>query len=566
MKAALRQKPKTRGGNLRPAHPTADSKPPRKLRDLERTNLDLIVVGGGISGAAILYDAALRGLRAVLIEKNDYASGTSQATSKLIHGGLRYLKNGELGLVRESLVERRRLAQIAPHAVRPARFLYPAYEHNPTGRFLIHTALSIYGTLSLDRNRGLMDERRLPGYEFVSTEQALRLEPALSPVGMHGAFLYSDYLNLNPERLCCEFIFAAKERGAHAYNYAEVTGVVGGSGKRPVHTVQVLDRTSGETVHLNAPAIVNATGPWADYFPGMQSSRRLVRSKGIHVITRAINKDYPIALHRPDGTHVFVIPWRGRSILGTTDTRFEEHPDALQITRAEVLRVLEDINTLVPSARLTQKDVQFFYGGIRPLTDEGGDVENTYSASRKTSIHHHKGDGLSGIWTVLGGKYTTSRGLAEEVLDEVAAYVPGKFGACATARETLPGGSFDSPAALLQDLQREFPEASEEQRSTLAARYGALSRRILSRKDGGSVVRLVTGEAYFGGEIDYLIENEDIQHLSDLYFRRSGLGTVGAPSEAITQAIGSRAARALGWNRRALPREVQSVRQRYRLS
>ena len=567
MKAAISPKAKRRS-NTRPApREPGTAPPPRNLRDLARVELDLIVVGGGISGAAILYDAALRGLRAVLVEKNDYASGTSQATSKLIHGGLRYLKNGEIGLVRESLRERRLLARIAPHAVRPARFLYPAYEHNPTGRFLIHTALSIYGTLSLDRNRGLMDERRLPGYQYISAEQALALEPSLTPSGMRGAFLYSDYLNVNPERLCCEFIFAAKEQGAHAFNYAEVTALESGVGSRPQHTVTVLDRTCNEEVQLRAPAVVNATGPWSDYFPGLQRSSRLVRSKGIHVVTRAINRHYPLALHRKDGTHIFVIPWRGRSILGTTDTRFEEHPDSLHVTRAEVLGVLAEINELVPSARLQEKDVEFFYGGIRPLTDEGGDVENTYSASRKTSIYHHDGDGHAGLWTVLGGKYTTSRALAEEVVDQVADYAPGRFGACATASETLPGGRFLSTAALATDLEREFPLVSEEERRTLADRYGAVARRMLTnRRAGISSFRLPTGEPYFSGELDYLIQHEDIQHLSDLYFRRSGLGTSGAPAETITQAVAGSAARALGWNRRAISAELQTVRNRYRLT
>ncbi len=529
------------------------------------TQLDVLVIGGGISGAAILWDATLRGLRAALVEKNDYASGTSQATSKLIHGGLRYLKNGELGLVRESLRERRRLATIAPHAIRPARFLYPAYPHNPAGRFLMHTALSIYGTLSLDRNLRVPEHLRLPGYQYVSAEEAVRLEPGLPREGLRGAFLYSDYMNLNPERLCCEFIFAARERGALAFNYAEVVGLEQQGTTRPVHALRVRDRLTGRSVQLRAPVVINATGPWADFLPGVQRSQRLVRSKGIHVITRAINRSYPIALHRRDGTHIFIIPWRGRSILGTTDTRFEEHPDALRVTRADVLSVLSDINELYPSARLTPGDVQFFYGGIRPLTDEGGDVENTYSASRRTEVYHHSDDGRAGLWTVLGGKYTTSRALAEHVLDEVCQYLPGRQGECLTARERLPGGRFDSRSALLSDLERDFPAVPAEERATLAERYGALAGRMLTGSPSGSL-RLATGEAFYQNEIRYLLEQEDIQHLTDLYFRRSGLGTVGAPPEPITQAISKTAARELGWNRRELGVELRSVRERYRLS
>lgn len=530
--------------------------------------LDLIVVGGGISGAAILWDATLRGLRAVLVEKNDYASGTSQATSKLIHGGLRYLKNGELGLVRESLRERRLMAKIAPHAVRPHRFLYPIYSHNPVGRALMHTALSIYGVLSLDRNRGLTRDWRLPGYEYVSTDQAVGLEPALDAAGMSGAFLYSDYLNVNPERLVCEFIFGARAHGALAFNYAQVEDVK----KRPGsnnYQVSVRDNISNKSVTLEAPMVVNATGPWADYFPVKQpGGRKLIRSKGIHVVVRALNHKHTIALHRPDGTHVFVIPWRGRSILGTTDTRFEDHPDSVRVTEADARSVIADMNHLLPSAKLSLADVEFFYGGIRPLTDDGGDKQSTYGASRKIEIFDHKEDGHAGLWTVLGGKYTTSRGLAESVVDRLCEYSNRSTRPCRTHSEPLPGGRFDSWQSLLSDLGQRFPAVSEEKRNVLAGRYGALAASILSasqEKSDGRVLRTATQEPYYEDELRYVIANEDIHSLSDLYFRRCGLGTPGQPPETVSKAVARSAGELLSWNAKTQNAELARITERYHL-
>lgn len=543
------------------------------LGEISTPMYDLVIIGGGITGATILWDATLRGMKAVLVERNDYASGTTQATSKLIHGGLRYLKNGEFGLVRESLRERRTLARIAPHALRPEGFLFPFYQGKAPGRFVMNSALRLYDLLSFDRNRGIAPDLHLPASRKLSRTEALAEEPGLLHEGLTGASIYYDYANVNPERLCAEFIFSARQRGAAARNYTEATGIV-----QPApdgYRVQVRDRKTGEKAVLSGRAVVNAGGPWADHIEGLLSGstgHKILRSRGIHAVTRRIVHDRTVVLMRPDKTHLFIIPWRDRSIIGTTDVLFDEHPDKLKITRNEVENLLTSVNSLY-GAHVSMDDVHYTYAGLRPLVEESNST-STYNTSRKCEIYHHADKGHRGFFTVLGGKYTTSRALAEKVVDQAAEIIGGTWKPCETGTTALDGGVFHDRHTLESEIQRRYPSLQPEKIETLVARYGSRTWEILARGEstkresmnGRSESRTFVsenGEKYYGEEIDAIIEREDVTSLADLVFRRSGIGTPGPADSVNTEYLAGRVAAALGWSREEKRRALEEVRSRY---
>jgi len=534
----------------------------RSLQPLRDTQFDVVILGGGITGATILWDASLRGMKALLVEKNDFASGTTQATSKLIHGGLRYLKNGELSLVRESLRERRNLARIAPHAVHPEAFLMPVYQGSSNSRFILGAGLTIYDMLSFDRNSGVSEDHRLPGARYLDRDTCMAEEPGLRHGGLKGAYVYYDYANTNPERLCCEFIFSARNRGAYARNYTiagQIQKLPGGN-----FTVGIEDRLTGEKARIQSKAVVNAGGPWVDIMESQALGKapdQLIRSKGIHIITRKICGEKTVALTKSDKQHFFIIPWRGKSIVGTTDTVYDGHPDRFSVTQKDVEELIETVNSYF-RAELTMDDVDYYYGGMRPLVDDGSG-KSTYNASRKIEIHEHDASGMPGFFSVLGGKYTTSRALAESLLDRVCDRIPGSWKECSTAALQIDGGFDGSIADLETELFRSFPEVSRTKVRNLAARYGRTAQKILGIPSDGRSWKLDNQEVYYPEEIIYLTENEDIQSIADLYFRRSGLGTAGRPPETINRQIVDLAGSRLGWNAQEKKAALLEIEKRY---
>ncbi len=278
---------------------------PSDIRSAGSFVYDLLVIGGGITGAHVLWDSTLRGMKSILLEKNDYASGTSQATSKMIHGGLRYLKNFELGLVRESLRERATFARITPQAIQTMGFVVPIYSN--IERFVLKAGMEMYNALSYDRNSNISKDRLIPKYGFLSKEQTAMESPTIKRDQLKGSYLYYDYLNINPERHTCEFIFSARERGAEAKNYTEVTSVTRRTDS--LYTVVAKDKISGKEISFQTKSVVNATGPWADLvesLAGVEIDKHLVRSKGIHIVTRKICGDKNLGDEKKKTVRIFL--------------------------------------------------------------------------------------------------------------------------------------------------------------------------------------------------------------------------------------------------------------------
>jgi len=533
----------------------------RELSRLADETFDLLIVGGGVTGAAIARDAALRGLSVALIEKNDFAHATSSANSKLIHGGLRYLRNFELGLVREALRERRFWQRIAPHQVRPLPFLLPLRDKR--AKPMLGLGLTLYDLLAYDRG-GLADpEQRLPGHRWLDAAAAIAREPAVESPGLTGAFLYYDCQMYAPERLALEMLVDAADHGAALANYVEAEKFLLHDGR--IEGASVRERFTDARFDVRAKLTVNASGPWADIFLGRAlgrpSEHKLLRSKGIHIVTPAITRDSALAIGA-NGGHFFVLPWRGRSLIGTTDTAYTGAPDAVGVTQEDVDAFLATVNKGVPNAKLTRDSVRHFYAGLRPLVDDG--ESGTYNASRRSElVDHARNESIEGLVSAIGGKWTSSRHLAEKAVDAAVAKLGAKSRACVTQREALPGGRMGFLSEFLSALRRERPKLAAPEH--LGRLYGARIPRVLSLANEAGLDALgPTGDV--PAQILFAAREEMAMTLDDAVMRRTGLGQLGDPGAGALEAAAAIMASELGWNARRTSAEIEKVRARFRLS
>ncbi len=520
----------------------------REFQRLGQDSFDLLVVGGGITGAALAWDAALRGLKVALVDKSDFAAATTSASSKLIHGGLRYLKNGEVGLVRESLRERRILQRIAPHLVYPIPFLIPTYKQGGNKRWMIKAGMIVYDMLSYDRGRLEDPDRRIPGHCMLSPRRVLEEEPGVSPERLTGGAVYYD-CQCEPERICLEFILGAAGRGAVVVNYAQVTGLIRSNGV--VAGAEVQDRLGGELCRVRADMVANVAGPWADaidVLSGAEDEVALKRSKGIHIITRPLVRKYAVVLQTGGGRHFFIIPWRGHSLIGTTDTEYQGRPDDLAVLDEDVQGFISEINEAYPAAGLRLEDVLYRYVGVRPLVDQETEV---YDASRKYEIVDHHKKGLKGYISALGGKYTTSRNLASKAADRILARLGRPKAACKTRKTLLPGGVLGRFSDYLKASQesagrRLEPDVLKNLIFTYGTRHTAVLERVKQNPELGERVREDRPEIL--AQVAFSIEEEMAWTLCDVLTRRTGIGTLGHPGDEALDKVAGLAARLLGWD------------------
>lgn len=521
---------------------------------------DIIIVGGGVTGACIARDAALRGLSVVLLEKQDFSHATSAASSKLIHGGLRYLKNFEVRLIRESLRERRMWLRTAPHLVYPLAMLLPVYRGHRESLPLLRAGLTIYDLLAFDR-RWLGDpDQRLPGHRVLRAAAALELQPDLPAADLAGALTYHDCQMFSPERLALECLLSAASAGARLFNYTEVVELL----READTVVGVRARDlSGAAFEVRASLVINAAGPWADLVLGdTESAQKLLRSKGVHIITRSLTAGHALAI-ASDGGHFFVLPWRGHSIIGTTDEAYDGAPDDFRVTEADIAGLLATVNKHLPSAQLGRDDVLHFYGGMRPLVDDGA---STYDASRRSEVCDHAAlGGPKGLLSAVGGKWTTSRHLAEQVVDLALRKLGRKRVACSTAVTPLPGGAIGNFRAFVGAAIRRHPGRDAALVEHLARNYGGRMGEVLRFADADATLArpLAEGLPEIGAQVVHAVRAEMAVALGDVVLRRTGLGTLGNPGEAALMAAARFMGGLLGWDRAERLRQVERVLDHY---
>jgi glycerol-3-phosphate dehydrogenase len=398
-------------------------------------SFDVIVIGAGINGAGIARDAALRGLKVLIIEKGDIGGGTTSASTRLIHGGLRYLEHFEFGLVYESLRERETLLRIAPHLVRPLPIAIPIYKQNKRGPLTIRAGMIVYDLLS--------GRKTLPRHRMLSRAETLERWPGLNPAGLVGSALYYDAQVEFPERLVAANVQSAVEHGAQVLTHTKVISFAVENGK--VCGVEFRSE-DGQKQFTEAAVFINAAGPWIDQVlerTPVESPKLIGGTKGSHLVVPPFAGAPANAIYveaRSDGRPIFIIPWNGLYLIGTTDVRFEGDPDEVRCEPWEIDYLLAETNLALPGAQLTRDSILYTYSGVRPLPVTGDKAEQ--SITRRHFIREHPR--LPNLLSIVGGKLTTYRSLAEECVDLIFRKLGRDSPPCVTAREVLePGLEFN---------------------------------------------------------------------------------------------------------------------------
>ena len=400
------------------------------MRSLVDRTVDLLVIGGGIVGAGVARDASLRGLSVALVEQDDLASGTSSRPTRLIHGGLRYLELFDFGLVRSDMRERETLLRIAPHLVFPLAFLMPLYRRSPFYRMKLRVGMFLYDLLSLDKS--------LPKRERLGRAETLAAEPRLDPDGLGGAWRFYDAQVPFVERLVVENAVDAAAHGALILNHARATGYLR-DGSRVVGA-SVEDRIGGAVLAVRARFTVIATGPWLDETlaplrPG--GGPMLRRTKGTHLVVPPATEQAHVLFAKRDGRLFFVLPWNGYTMVGTTDTDYQGDPALAEASSQDVEYLRTEASRAFPHAAFDR--IHFSWAGVRALVREEGVAEG--EVSRKHKLYDHRSrDGIDGVLSVIGGKITAYRAIAEEVTDAVVRRL-GSTARCSTSTEPLPGAA-----------------------------------------------------------------------------------------------------------------------------
>jgi glycerol-3-phosphate dehydrogenase len=451
--------------------------------------------------------------------------------------------------------------RMAPHLVRPLPFLLPLYHAGLLERAKLEAGLTLYDLLSFDRNRLEDPGQHLPGHRWIGAKDAAAREPVLAGDGFEGAFEYYDAQMYSPERIALENLIDADAHGAALANYVAAEKLLLRDGK--VEGCTVRDTMTDARFNIRAKTVLVAAGPWADLFldqaTGQQAAHRLIRSKGIHLMVPELSR--AALTIEAGGGHLFALPWRGHTLLATTDTEFTGDPATVAVTESDIDGFLATFRKYLPAAGLPRDSVEFFYAGLRPLVSDGS--KDSYNVSRRAELVDHGKEGtMDGLFSALGGKYTTSRDLAEKVTDALVAKLGRKAPACTTARTALPGGRFDRFDDMLRGYQKTWPGLSAMRH--LAHMLGA---RLPVALKGARLTDLVplnrSGDT--PAQIAFALNEEMALTLEDVVMRRTSIGQFGSPAPAVLEKVADQMAAHLGWDDSKKAGEIASLDRLYRV-
>ncbi len=538
--------------------------------ELQARQYDVLIVGAGITGACLAFDAALRGLTVALVDKGDFGAATSAASSKLLHGGLRYLQQLRFDKVRESAQERIYFQNLAPHLTHYVPFVVPTYRGISKSKTLLNAGMLLYTILCAGHRRLLRDPgKRVPAGSGLRPAQVVARIPGLASTGLSGGRLFHESHMLSSERMTLAFVDSASRAGAVVANYIAADRFLV-AGDR-VCGVEATDRIgsgfgegSGDTFEIRASIVVNAAGPWIGRLNAQLETRSVTPiltgvSKGTHIVTPALTDGCAVALptRRPSqsvihrgGRHVFIIPWRGHSLIGTTYGPYHGDLDDLRPTADDAQELIGEINSALGPGTLSLSDVRYAFAGLYPLAEEEIRPTVYQGTGDYRVVNHEETDGVAGLFSVLGAKYTTARLLAERAVDCIVASL-GKGAASGRTRQVSLASGDIPDLEQFREVQRkrhaELPEATVDH---LVNSYGTDCGAVVSLAESAAGLGdcLAADRGVIAAEAVWAARSEMACHLDDFVFRRSGLGTLGHPgSESLDRAASLMGAE-LGWD------------------
>ncbi|MBD3384870.1 FAD-dependent oxidoreductase [candidate division KSB1 bacterium] len=551
----------------------------RTVENLENKNYDLLIIGGGIYGATAAWDASLRGLSVALVEKNDYASGTSFNSLKIVHGGLRYLQHFDFKRMRESIQERRILSKIAPHLVFPLPCAMPTKGHLAKGPEAMRIGLLMNDLISFDRNRDVDKEKRIPAGRMLSREQLFEIIPFIEKDGYNGGILWHDAQMYSSERLVLSFLHSAARRGADLANHVEVLDFMIEKGR--VKAVRAVDKLSGKTLQINAKMTLNCAGPGLT--PLLEQTAGGIKSPAWStalnlVLNRSLSKEYAFgvfstktfrdkdALISRGSRLLFVVPWQGITLIGTDHKPYYGDPGDYRVTQKDIDDFLGDVQSAMPKANIRKSDIAFYYGGLLPMTgvnEESGDIQ---LLKHFRLIDHEKADRLPGLISLQSVKYTTARGVAEKAIDLVQTKLGDSVTSSKTADIPVWGGDIDDyhrfVTTQLENYQARF---NRSLLLHLIRSYGSEFENVLSLIDpGASPATPVAGDqSMLKAQVLYAVRNEMAKTVSDVVLRRTELGSKGAPGSKSLSLCADVMAAELGWSDTKRQQEVEATKRIY---
>jgi glycerol-3-phosphate dehydrogenase len=541
----------------------------RDLRRLADTRFDLIIVGAGLYGAIAAWDATLRGLSVALIDQGDFGGGTSFNNLKTLHGGLRSLQSMNLTQMRLFIRERRALARVAPHLVQPLPFVVPTYRNHRRSALVMRTALLINELISRDRHEGLDDPslHLAPG-KVVDRDECLRLNPVIAPEGVTGGAVWHDYQMHSSDRMTFSFVLSAAARGADTANYVKAVGLVRSPSR--VAAVTVEDQLTSNRFDIRGQTILNATGPWAtswlqDFAPGAQSPAPLLSRAMNLVVSRQPSSHACGGL--ANGRFLFLVPWRNVSMLGTSHDVHEGRPERLHVSTSDVKSFLDDATAAFPRAQLTHADLRLVHRGLLPMV--AGEGVNVKLLRESTVVNHHR-QGLAGLISMFGVRYTTARATAAQAIDAVFEDRGSPSPPVSRTAETpVEGGDInDKEAFLRQASEGGDTSVSADFRRRLALTYGTRYSQLLAlmQEHDGWAQPLSATCAVTAAEIIYAIRHESAVRLSDALIRRTDAGSAGHPGDDAIRRASELMGHELRWSSERIAEEIDALTAFYVIS
>lgn len=535
-------------------------------RDIDRLgsdHFDLLVIGGGIHGLAAAYDAAGRGLRVALVERDDFGSGASFNHQRTVHGGLRALQRASLRRVREGIAERRAFARIAPHYVKPFPFITGIYGGLTRGRFAMKAALRAYDAIGRRRNDGVSQELHLPASRIESKTATARLFPLVRPEGLKGGAVWYDYQMQQADRLTLAFAFGAQSKGAVLANHTEAVALERDAAGR-VKGARAVDRTDGRNITIEADAVLSAAGGQAAAVAALAGIRLdvpLVRA--MNVMTSRPASDIGLAAPTSAGRMLTIVGWRGRALAGTGQSNTLVAADTLPPDRDEVLGFIAEVNQAFPAFKLQPSEVTLVHHAAVPAAIAGGKPD----LKGEPQLIAHDKDGASGFYTLIGVKYTTARKAAEDAVTRIGAGLARKLRASRSAIDVLPTAEVADVEAIAVEAARAARiELSPAMARHLSAWYGSATGPVIAAMAERPEWQqpLGPGTLVTGGEIAHAARNEQALRLRDAVLRRTLLGSAGHPGAEAVDTAAAIMAGIHGWDAARVAEEKRLLEEIYR--